>query len=674
MSAAPLMRVLELRRLEVQRVHEIDTANHCFDMTFFVTLAFPGGATDEYLTSEIAEFPIGEDGKPTFRPSALWYSEQIDFNNGREVQQLGCKVLQEDGDLELRLYYSGKFHESLELQDYPFDDQYLTVSLCINCRRDGKMPVKFAISKHADITIDPSGFAPRATWRMDRSVLIYVDPMDGDASSTPRTRSSSSRQFPSINFSVHARRRQGVVMHAVALPSFMMSTLSLIQYCLPLEESVDRVNVMLTLVLTVFLTKLAAMGLMPETSYFTILDRYLFACESLIMLGAIESGMLAYVTMRTEGSTSPFVNVDALVEESASSSGSTASAPAADADGEISSSYINLLQTANRLDGVLFFTHIGLWVIMHIYFYGVIKITWMRNNAGFPSFTDHSMAQDELDWENLTDLTYSFRKGSLKRDGTNKTLLVGSSLERSSTRQSLGGPEPPRGFRRLFLLRTKEAMYVRRPSGWRRATERLLIGNVDELSTSMSRFPVHAPVMHGSQRIDDSILEGLRERSMREELRERTTESLHERSAASCRSFLHEESQRSGKATFPPSSVRLSAATPSSVRLSAASSHGFRRVPGSRRRVRASAPAAPMSNIDSHPERMMYLPKGSASEEEIPRSQPKRQREAANPDQHETPSVAAQFRWLRKMEDSSEQVRQSRGNGDDLYPTIEREM
>ena len=141
------MRVLELRRLEVQRVHEIDTANHCFDMTFFVTLAFPGGATDEYLTSEIAEFPIGEDGKPTFRPSALWYSEQIDFNNGREVQQLGCKVLQEDGDLELRLYYSGKFHESLELQDYPFDDQYLTVSLCINCRRDGKMPVRFAISK-----------------------------------------------------------------------------------------------------------------------------------------------------------------------------------------------------------------------------------------------------------------------------------------------------------------------------------------------------------------------------------------------------------------------------------------------------------------------------------------------------------------------------------------------
>ena len=285
---------------------------------------------------------------------------------------------------------------------------------------------------------------------------------------------------------------------------------------------------------------------------------------------------------------------------------------------------------------------------------------------------------------------------------------MGSSrdLERALKSESLGGPEPPRGLRRLFLLRTQNAMYVRRPSGWRRATERLCIGNVDELSSSMSRFPARAPVMHSASLREEPIQEGLREMS---------TGSLQERSAATCCSFLNEDSQhsltsgastdpprrttsigqslkriigqsgnsageadgqctpsavaavarcaQSGQATFPPSSVRVS-----SVR----SSHGCRRIPGSRHRVkRASAPAVSSSYAESYNERMVYLPKGSASEEEIPRSLSKRQREVAAAQAHGSP----QFRWLQKMEIGAGRERSSRSNlSDDLYPTREREM
>ena len=54
-----LLRVIELRRLDVHKVHEVDTAKNCFDMTFFVTFAFPGGAADSDLASKSYDLYAG---------------------------------------------------------------------------------------------------------------------------------------------------------------------------------------------------------------------------------------------------------------------------------------------------------------------------------------------------------------------------------------------------------------------------------------------------------------------------------------------------------------------------------------------------------------------------------------------------------------------------------------
>ena len=40
----------------------------------------------------------------------------------------------------------GTFHETHELYDFPFDTQPLHISLCINCRKTGPMPIRFRVN------------------------------------------------------------------------------------------------------------------------------------------------------------------------------------------------------------------------------------------------------------------------------------------------------------------------------------------------------------------------------------------------------------------------------------------------------------------------------------------------------------------------------------------------
>ena len=41
----------------------------------------PGGALDPHLRKEGEVFPMDDEGKPTYRPSAGWYMAQVDFRS-----------------------------------------------------------------------------------------------------------------------------------------------------------------------------------------------------------------------------------------------------------------------------------------------------------------------------------------------------------------------------------------------------------------------------------------------------------------------------------------------------------------------------------------------------------------------------------------------------------------
>ena len=55
-----------------------------------------GGALDAHLADPDAEFPFDARGKPTFRPSARWFFNQMDLHHSRsQIAVLDDKVTRE---------------------------------------------------------------------------------------------------------------------------------------------------------------------------------------------------------------------------------------------------------------------------------------------------------------------------------------------------------------------------------------------------------------------------------------------------------------------------------------------------------------------------------------------------------------------------------------------------
>ena len=89
----------------------------------FIILRFKDGALDDDLVKEFDGFPVDNEGKPTFLPSATWFLKQIEFSNGQDLQYSDHKVITAGKDLKLILRLEGVFFERFELQAFPFDLQ-----------------------------------------------------------------------------------------------------------------------------------------------------------------------------------------------------------------------------------------------------------------------------------------------------------------------------------------------------------------------------------------------------------------------------------------------------------------------------------------------------------------------------------------------------------------------
>lgn len=342
-ASKPLHRSIELRTFEVHSLYDLDAERQTCQMVFYVVFCFPNGANDPHLSEPLSEpsFPIGDDGRPTFRPNAAWYMGKIDFNNALRHKVLDRDVVKSGPDIELRMRFAGTFQQRFEVDDFPFDDQHITISLGLNCRRNGPIPTAFSLSDKTLLSIDPAGFGLRMQWKLDRNIFVHTDASSPTArpvqyitnapatdpsptlarkdsgsqvqkkAQTPTTNGPAQREFPSINFTVHVRRIPMHVLAMVAFPASLMAVLSLLMYALavlpvapscaihlaspaltccgvrvrchcrftlPLQDAGDRTEASLTLVLTSFASKLSIKSLLPEASYSTLLDRFTFTC------------------------------------------------------------------------------------------------------------------------------------------------------------------------------------------------------------------------------------------------------------------------------------------------------------------------------------------------------------------------------------------------------------
>jgi len=284
-------RTLELRRVEIHQINNIDAPTQTFHARYYIVLAFPGGARDPELSVDSSEFPKDPvTGKPTFKPPARWYLDQIEMYNAThsENEFLSKSARPVGDDIELSFRVEGTIKQRMDLRAYPFDCHMLTAQMVLYCRLGGPLAVKLVLPAQKDrcvLSIHHGGFFLEHRWWLDREVSIAVEELD-----------FGGRKFPIMSMSFTVQRNPSFVLRSVAFPHLVMGLIAcVVQYALPFADSNDRINAMLTLYLTFVSAKLMSKSMMPVLSYSTLLDKFIDNMELVVLISMLTAGVLCFL-------------------------------------------------------------------------------------------------------------------------------------------------------------------------------------------------------------------------------------------------------------------------------------------------------------------------------------------------------------------------------------------
>ena len=300
-------RVIELRQFDCTKLIKVDVVEQQFKVQFFCQFAFPGGALDEKLMKMDKDehgkykFSFGANGKPDWLPSAGWFADQFDTNNGIDwCFADNTKMVIIDGDdIIVKFRIEGSFYERLELEDFPFDTQTLTMSLAVNVRTTGMTPVKLQVAPDALLSVDMKHGLQVSQFydiMLRKEVDSRGNPLPKVDVSCYEIGTSEDRMFPAIDISFHIERKALYYVLNVTVPLLVFNLLAFMQFSVDALYIPDRLSISLTLVLTTAAYKFAVAALVPQLSYMTMLDSYLLANWMIIVLISFAGGTVGLFT------------------------------------------------------------------------------------------------------------------------------------------------------------------------------------------------------------------------------------------------------------------------------------------------------------------------------------------------------------------------------------------
>lgn len=311
-------RVFELDKVELLKLSNINVAASTFKAQIYIQMVVRGAAHDEDFTKEGIVFPIGPNGKPTFKPSAGWFIDKLEFCNGEgTVKMMDTLQRVEGDDVYISARWEGVFFERFELHDFPFDLQALTMSLSINCRSTGPIPAIWTHSESTSTVVSSDEQLLGDAWTLKlRNLLLRAHFVGFDAD----------RLFPTISISAIIQRQSHYFVTNGVLPFGLFSLMSMLQFCLHLKlrslsdvtdlSSVDasdetsgsgsdintlfghinhRSQMTTMLVFTCAAYKMAIGGRMPVVAYLTLLDSYMLLNSLFVVLVAFQSRLASLV-------------------------------------------------------------------------------------------------------------------------------------------------------------------------------------------------------------------------------------------------------------------------------------------------------------------------------------------------------------------------------------------
>ena len=238
---------------------EIDSANQ----TFSANVYFEATWQDPTLKADPGS------GKRRVPMAEIWHPRLQVLNQQRlwltmdEVAEIAA-----DGTVSYRQRGWGSFSQPLELREFPFDRQELTVQLVAAGFLDNEVSLAATVG---------SGIAGKLSvadwkvvdWKMDAEIPVPGPPgaMEEDAS---------------VALVIAVERRIGYYLIKVILPLVLIVAMSWVVFWIDARETGTRTSVAITAMLTLIAYRFAVGANLPDVSYLTRLDYFIMVSTVLV--------------------------------------------------------------------------------------------------------------------------------------------------------------------------------------------------------------------------------------------------------------------------------------------------------------------------------------------------------------------------------------------------------
>ncbi|CAK4651334.1 hypothetical protein LEN26_012360 [Aphanomyces euteiches] len=193
-------------------------------------------------------------------------------------------------DLCYKIRFKGCFVEQFELQEFPFDQQTLNISLTIN------QPIKHVVFRSNDSY--PSLFMANNFSLSNVFEVVIAEHVFAQVTLSNPKESSSGYVYNSINFSIALKRKPGFYVSNVMAPISILTYLGFLSFGIESQgtrmATSSRLAISVTLLLTMVAYKFATAGALPQISYLTTLDRFVTYTSFVMCVIAIENAVFPW--------------------------------------------------------------------------------------------------------------------------------------------------------------------------------------------------------------------------------------------------------------------------------------------------------------------------------------------------------------------------------------------
>jgi len=268
--------------IQINSITEIDSARETFRADFYVTLRWRDPALLNVDPDQV-------DWSKTRKPS-------IEIMNSQDAAPLGEEVLRVEsqgmGYSETR--YAGTFSNRMDLEDFPFDEQILSIALESQNEDANKMVFSFRPIQGGAVDIRGRTIPVPQKAILSQSIHLPEWTLAGTSVHESTSRYyGGTEPYSRVQFDVTIDRRVGYYIWKVMSVLVMLVVLSWVIFLIDPADIGNRMAVSITLFLAAVAFAFVTSGLIPRISYLTLLDLYILGCYVLLFLAPVES-LLVY--------------------------------------------------------------------------------------------------------------------------------------------------------------------------------------------------------------------------------------------------------------------------------------------------------------------------------------------------------------------------------------------